>query len=237
MPRTLVGSAARLLFAAGIAGAAILGAGCSDGGTATPPSAATAAAAPPQGTGFDFWVLSLSWSPSYCAIEGEDANRQQCGRTRKLGFVVHGLWPQYDSGWPEFCNSDEPERVPDGLVRDYLDIIPSAGLIGHQWRKHGTCSGLDQRDYLATARSARERVTIPEAFAAPDQDISINPGDVEAAFIAANPGLEANGIAITCDDGFIEEARICMTKALEFQSCAEVDARACKAMDAVMPEP
>ena len=236
MPRPLVGDdAIRAALTAGILLTALVVAGCGEEPAATPPMPAPGT--PDQPSGFDFWVLSLSWSPSYCAIEGEEANRQQCGSGRKLGFVVHGLWPQFEAGWPEFCDSDEPARVPDALVRDYLDIMPSAGLIGHQWRKHGTCSGLSQRDYLAAARTARERVVVPTEFAAPRADLAIDPDRVEAAFIASNEGLPGGGIAVTCDGGFIEEVRICLTTELGFRPCEEVDARACRASSARMPAP
>lgn len=238
MPRPLVGSIFRNVVAAGVAACALLLSACSDeASTASPKSTVSAATRLPTGSGFDFWVLSLSWSPTYCEIEGENASRQQCASGRNLGFVVHGLWPQFESGWPEFCASSEPDRVPDSLVRDYLDIIPSAGLIGHQWRKHGTCSGLDQRGYLATTRAARQRVALPAALSSPESDIRIGADEVEAAFIEVNAGMQGTGIAVTCEAGLIDEVRICMTPSLEFRSCPEVDVRACRAAAARMPAP
>ncbi|CAB3778800.1 Ribonuclease [Paraburkholderia ultramafica] len=41
---------------------------------------------------FDYYVLSLSWSPDYCSGNAQDT--QQCGPTKRFGFVPHGLWPQ-----------------------------------------------------------------------------------------------------------------------------------------------
>ena len=88
---------------------------------------------------FDFYVLALSWSPSYCAAEGPDANPQQCGVDKDYAFIVHGLWPQFEKGYPSRCATRIPDRVPNDLARSMVDIMPSFGLIGHQWRKHGTC--------------------------------------------------------------------------------------------------
>lgn len=193
--------------------------------------------APPQGEGYDFLVLALSWSPSYCRTEGQDANRQQCAAGRNLAFVVHGLWPQFESGWPEFCDHPGPGRVPGSLVRDYLDIMPSAGLMGHQWRKHGSCTGLDQHDYFRLVRAARERVVIPGSFLAPSSAHRLAPDEVEARFIAANPGMKANSIAVACEGRQLSEVRICLTNDLQFRSCPEVDARACRLPQATMPAP
>ncbi|MBX9464757.1 MAG: ribonuclease [Aquamicrobium sp.] len=191
----------------------------------------------PTGDGYDFFVLSLSWSPSYCAAEGPDANRQQCAAGRDHAFVVHGLWPQFESGWPEFCDSAEPARVPDATVQQMLDIMPSAGLVGHQWRKHGSCSGMSQQDYFSVVRAARKRIEVPDRFARMSERVELEPDDVEADFIAANPGMPEDGVAVTCDGRFLREVRICMTKDLEFRPCAEVDARACWMPRALMPAP
>jgi len=191
----------------------------------------------PKGEGYDFFVLSLTWSPSYCEIEGDDANRQQCGEGRALGFVVHGLWPQFEDGWPEFCDHDGPNRVPNALAGQYRDIMPSAGLMGHQWRKHGSCAGVSQEDYFRLVRAAHERVSIPPSYRDPAGDASVAPEAVEEAFIGANPGMKADGIAVSCDGRHLAEVRICLTKDMEFRSCRRVDARACRLPQAAMPAP
>lgn len=186
------------------------------------------------GSGFDFYVLSLSWSPSYCEAEGEDANRQQCASGRPYAFVVHGLWPQYETGYPESCPTDDLE-IADGLLRSLYDLMPSAGLIRHQWKKHGSCTGLSQADYFAALRAAREKVTIPAAYRRLDDYRTVEPGTVERDFLAANGGLPADGAAVTCDRRYLREVRICMTKAFAFRPCPEVDRRACALDRAVMP--
>lgn len=196
----------------------------------------TQATALPQGKGFDFYVLALSWSPSYCEAEGS-ANRQQCGSDADHGFVVHGLWPQFERGYPEHCASREPERVPDRLVQRYLDLMPSAGLIGHQWRKHGSCSGLSQEDYFAVMRAAAETVRIPASFASVTSGKKVDPDAVEQAFLAANAGLTASALAVTCQAGFVRDVRVCLTPDLGFRDCREIDRSACRASSVRMPAP
>lgn len=184
---------------------------------------------------FDFYVLSLSWSPSYCAAEGDHANRHQCGPGRPFAFVVHGLWPQYEHGYPQRCSSSDPDRVPDAVVAQYLDLMPSAGLIGYQWRKHGACTGLGQTDYFARVRAARGKVAVPPEFQNLQAPKTVAPAQVEQAFLKSNPGLSSDGIAVTCDKRYLREVRICLTKDLSFRSCREVDSSACHADKMAMP--
>lgn len=188
----------------------------------------------PAGSGFDFYVLSLSWSPSYCEAEGADANQQQCNRGRPYAFVVHGLWPQFERGYPQDCPTDEAD-VSSETLRGLYDIIPSAGLIRHQWRKHGSCSGLVQSDYFAVLRKARETISVPAEFGKLEQYRTVAPADVEASFRDANSSMPADGIAVTCDERYLREVRICLTKQLDFRSCPEVDRRSCRQSQAVMP--
>ena len=200
-----------------------------DAGPSTPGTGSVTAAA-----GFDFYVLSLSWSPSYCEAEGADANRQQCASGRPFAFVVHGLWPQFEKGYPESCPTDDP-AVGDEMLRGLYDLMPSAGLIRHQWRKHGSCSGLSQEDYFAVLRAARGGVSIPADYRRLDDYRTVDPDAVERDFLAANSGLAAEGIAVTCDRRYLREVRICMTRDLQFRPCPEVDRRACTLDRAVMP--
>lgn len=191
----------------------------------------------PRGEGYDFFVLALSWSPSYCRAEGMQANRHQCASGLDHGFVVHGLWPQFENGWPEYCRHPQPNRVPEALARQMLDLMPSIGLVGHQWRKHGACAGVSQREYFTLLRAAAERVSVPQHFHRPGDARQVDPDAVEQAFIDANAGLPADAIAVTCQQGLLREVRICMDKELEFRACAQVDARGCRLPRALMPPP
>ncbi len=188
---------------------------------------------------FDFYVLSLSWSPSYCTLEGPRANRQQCGSSRPFGFVAHGLWPQNEYGYPSNCSLDGSGSrggyVPRPIISSLSDIMPAAGLVAHEWRKHGSCSGLSQDDYFATLRNAYEAVTIPPALRNVDDDRRVDPALVEKAFIAANPGLTPAGISITCQRNYLQEVRICMSKDLQFRACQQVDRGSCRSHSISLP--
>lgn len=173
---------------------------------------------------FDFYVLSLSWSPTYCATDHRP-DPLQCRDGARHGFVVHGLWPQNESGYPESCPTDEPLRVPRDLAESIHDIMPSLDLIGHEWRKHGTCSGLTQEDYFATTRAAFGKIAIPDELESGGTHLSSRA--IEQAFAAANPGLGERAMAVSCKSGRFAEIRICMTRDLDFRRCAEVDSRGC----------
>jgi ribonuclease T2 len=188
----------------------------------------------PSGAGFDFYVLSLSWSPSYCEAEGENANRQQCEMGRPYAFVVHGLWPQYERGFPADCDTGERD-ISDETLRSLYDLMPSSGLIRHEWRKHGSCSGLSQADYFQVLRMARERIVVPEEFRRLDGYRTLAPRAAEQAFLRSNPGLDADAIAVTCDQRYLRDVRICLTRGLEFRPCPEIDRRACRLDKVVMP--
>nr|WP_255647528.1 ribonuclease T(2) [Ensifer sp. IC4062] len=187
-----------------------------------------AAAPVPIGKGFDFYVLSLSWSPTWCGNNDPAGKSDQCEAGSRRGLIVHGLWPQHENGYPEYCPTRQSDRVPESLGRKYLDLIPSMGLIGHQWRKHGTCSGLSQADYFAVARAARERLTIPPELASTEGSRDLPVPTIEAALIAKNPGMTPETIAVTCEAKLLEEIRICFDKTLKFRACPEVDLQACR---------
>ena len=184
---------------------------------------------------FDFYVLSLSWSPSFCK-ESEERGRssnEQC-RGRPYSFVVHGLWPQYERGFPRDCQVPSP-RLSRELMTSMLDLMPAPGLIYHEWDQHGTCSGLEAQAYFDLIRKARETVKIPESYAAPKTTLTVAPDEVEEAFVKSNPGLSRAAVSVTCGSTRLSEVRICMSKDLKFRDCEEIDRRACRRDKLLMP--
>ena len=184
---------------------------------------------------FDFYVLALSWSPTYCETDGR-GDAEQCGTPDKHGFVVHGLWPQYERGSPEYCEVRD-DWVPESRAAEMADIMPSRNLVFRQWRKHGACSGLNQAAYFETLREAFARVVMPRPLVDPTRDIRVSADALEAAFVSANRGLRRDMLAVRCDAGLVEEVRICLTKRLDFRACPEVDRSGCRQGDLVMPAP
>jgi ribonuclease T2 len=201
------------------------------------PAAQTPATAQPRQRGepgqFDFYLLSLSWSPSFCETASGAARGEQCG-PRPYSFVVHGLWPQYERGFPQNCQYPAP-RLDHRIVDEMLDLMPARRLVYHEWDAHGTCSGLDQREFFDTVRKARARVKIPPQFENPQQPLTVAPDDVVDAFVKANEGLTSSAIMVDCDRTRLREVRICMTRDLQFRDCGASKARSCRSDSLVMP--
>ena len=185
---------------------------------------------------FDFYVLALSWSPSFCQDTEERGRNggQQCSTARPYSFVVHGLWPQYERGFPQRCEVPAP-RLNRELMTSMLDLMPAPRLVYHEWDTHGTCSGLGANAYFDLVRKARETVKIPETYSLPDKALSVAPDEIEEAFVKAHPGLSRSAIAVTCNSTRLSEVRICLSKDLKFRDCPEIDRRACRRDKVLMP--
>jgi ribonuclease T2 len=186
---------------------------------------------------FDFYVLSLSWTPSFCDAAFERAPDRapppECG-PRAVPFVVHGLWPQYEKGFPEFCQQPAP-RLDRNVVSSMLDLMPAPRLIFNEWDKHGTCSGLGSHAYFETVRKARALLKIPDEYLELSQEIMVAPAEVGDAFVKANPGLTRASIAVSCDAKRLTEVRICLDRNLAFHDCAAVEQHSCRREQIVMP--
>ncbi|WP_417259696.1 ribonuclease T2 family protein [Celeribacter sp.] len=182
---------------------------------------------------FDYYVLSLSWSPTWCALEGDARNSPQCDR--ELGWVLHGLWPQYEDGWPSYCHSPvrDPSRSQTAAMED---IMGTAGAAWYQWKKHGRCSGLEAQEYLDLSRAAYEKIKRPSAFMKLPHDIKVPASVIEEAFMNVNEGLDANEITVTCKDYRIQEVRVCMTPDLEPRKCGQDTIRDCTLTDALLQD-
>jgi ribonuclease T2 len=200
------------------------------------PSLAQDKKAGPPGR-FDFYVLALSWSPSFCAARRERPGRRrsdpQCG-ARPFGFVVHGLWPQFEHGYPSYCQVPAP-RLDRSLVDTMLDLMPSRGLIYHEWDRHGTCSGLSPKAYFEAVRKAYAAVNIPPGYRSLAKPTTVTPGAVAAAFLKANPGQSLADMAVGCDRKRLTEVRLCLTADFRFHACPQVAHRSCRRNSLVMP--
>jgi ribonuclease T2 len=142
---------------------------------------------------FAYYLLSLSWSPAFCLSSPGAA---ECQGPRRFGFIVHGLWPQNEQGWPEYC--DVHRTVPDDVVQGMADLMPARGLVDHEWSAHGTCSGLGPAEFFALVRRAYSSVAIPGELSNPTQAIEESPAAIAAAFLRANPRFPVPSIVVTC---------------------------------------
>lgn len=184
---------------------------------------------------FDYYVLSLSWSPTFCALEGDARGNPQCDTGAEFGWVLHGLWPQYEQGWPSYCNS--PARNPSRAETARMaDIMGSGDSAWHQWKKHGRCAGLPPEDYFALARRAYAQVNRPDLLRDLDRAVTLSPSLIEEAFLKVNPDWQPDMLTITCKESRIQEARLCLTPDLQPRRCGTDTIRDC-ALDTALFEP
>lgn len=181
---------------------------------------------------FDYYVLSLSWSPEYCASPAGARNSQQCGEGRRYGFVVHGLWPQYERGWPQDCVPAAP--IDRAIVTRMLPLMPAEKLIEHQWRKHGSCSGLDPSAYFQLVEKAFLGFRIPDSLRQPLKEITFTPNDLRQRILAANPGYPRGSVALACSGRYLSEVRICLTKDLQPRECSSSVRDTCRAESMIL---
>jgi ribonuclease T2 len=189
---------------------------------------AQSASPPPVATEpFDFYVMTLSWSPGFCDTGGDAKSPEQCAVGSGEGFVVHGLWPDNSrSEDPAYCDQSAP--ISDAALALTRGVYPSEGLAAYEYRKHGTCTGLSAEDYFTSVRYLRDQLVIPDMLKAPHERLKSSPQDIQQAFIAANANLRADNMAITCRDGELEEVRFCVSRDLKaFALCPKVSGHTC----------
>jgi ribonuclease T2 len=180
--------------------------------------AGAAQARSPQAAGaqFDYYAVALSWSPSYCASRNDP---EQCATGRQFGFVLHGLWPQYETGYPENCSD---QKLPEDVRQKYTRLYPSPTLIGHEWRKHGTCSGLAPAAYFDLSARLTSQLAIPLPYRKPATPLRTTHAQLYSAFKSANPALAKDGVLPFCAGGgrFLREVHACHDKAGSSRSCS-----------------
>ena len=182
---------------------------------------------------FDYYVMALSWSPNWCSLEGDARGSEQCEDGTGHGWILHGLWPQYHQGWPSYCPTAKAPP-PRRMTAEMADIMGTSGLAWHQWKKHGTCAGLEAEDYYALSREAFGKINRPEVLRKLKDQVSLPATLIEEAFLQENPELEPDGITITCKSGHIQEARICLSKTLSPVPCGRDVVKDCRLKDALL---
>ncbi len=185
---------------------------------------------------FDYYALVLSWSPSFC-LDGHGSD-PQCTAKRPYAFVVHGLWPQYDKGWPSDCGTGREPRVPDRIVSDVIDTIPTEKLMNHEWQAHGTCSGLGMRGYFDLTRKLYKSITIPAKYSNLASPLDVTVPELRSDILKANPQLKPSMIAIDCGkNGRLKEIHFCYSKDGVPTACGrnEIQGKMCRADTVTLP--
>ena len=178
-------------------------------------------------TGFDFYLLNLSWSPDFCLTH---PTAIECAT--HATFVLHGLWPENNDGtYPENCSSAPGPADPS----QYKDIYPDPGLLQHEWKTHGTCSGLGPDDFFSTARTAFHSVSIPPTLSKITSQISLPPDQILNLFTEANAAIPRSSLALTCGNNYLTAVEVCLDKTLHPISCASI--RTCRANTVRIPPP
>jgi ribonuclease T2 len=175
---------------------------------------------------YDYLTLVLSWSPTFCAEQDNSGrDNSQCNGSRPYAFVLHGLWPQNNNGWPESCATASKPWVPKEVIDSLSDIMPSRALVIHEYRKHGTCSGLDAREYFTLARKLYTSIRVPESYIQLRQQIVTSIPSVKQEFLQANSHLTADMLAVSCTRGGstprLQEVRICFDRTGKPRSCGD----------------
>jgi ribonuclease T2 len=186
-----------------------------------------AQSAPTASQPFDYYLLNLSWSPEFCYSHRD---KPECAQ--HLAFVLHGLWPQNTDGtYPQNC-SDAPGPANPA---QYADIYPDPGLLQHEWKTHGTCSGLSPDAFFTAARQAMQSVKIPPTLSGLDHQISLPPGQILGLFTTTNSDIPSASLALSCGNNYLTAVEVCLDKKLSPTSCGPI--RSCRANTVRIPPP
>jgi ribonuclease T2 len=183
---------------------------------------------------FDFYVLSMSWSPRPCASDIAIYEEDLC-RDGGHGFDFTGLTPRYIQGAPTSCPTPFPTRLTAATLIAVHDLMPRS-LAVEQWTARGVCTGLDPDGYFELAREALATVAVPPELRRPGVADKLTPRQIEDAFVSANPGLMADDVSVQCRQGVFTGVKVCLTRDLAFRPCGEVRLSSCQGGTLDIPE-
>jgi ribonuclease T2 len=191
------------------------------------PRAAAFAEQPNGAQPFDYYLLNLSWSPEFCYSH---PNATECASHPT--FVLHGLWPQNTDGtYPQNCSTAPGPTDPS----QYADIYPDAGLLQHEWRTHGTCSGLAPDAFFTAARAAFQSFAVPPTLAQLNRQISLSPAQILNLVTQSNPKIPSSSLALSCGNNYLTAIEVCLNKTGQPTPCGPI--RSCRANTVRIPPP
>lgn len=132
----------------------------------------------PADNGYQYLVYSVTWQPSFCKLKPETVG---CDQPLQK-FLTHGIWPYSDgtsqktNRHPAFCNTSPSCKstaeceISDGALDQIVQNPQIAELVTaepkqmfqHEWKKHGTCSGMSEKDYFSDIVNLRKVVIYDE---------------------------------------------------------------------------
>jgi len=163
------------------------------------------------------YVLAVNWQPAFCETV---PNTRECRGQRENSFeathfTLHGLWPQPRSN--EYCDVSQrdiwasrdgrwhdlpPLDLTISQRRDLDEVMPGSqsGLDRHEWTKHGTCYGADQREYVSDSLDLMLALNTSEVVDLFAGNIGrrITLDQVRAAFDASFGPGSGERVAMTC---------------------------------------
>ncbi len=177
---------------------------------------------------YDFVILALSWSPTYCASSVRRGQTDQCQNPANRGFVVHGFWPQSRDGARLRCAEGRAD-FSKALFERALQVFPDLDLAEKQFQRHGECFEFSPDSYLDVTAQARSKIVVPDFLRALDRPLSIAPEEIRSAFANSNSGLSRDSISVSCRKSTLVEVLICMKSDLSgFEPCPQVVRRTCR---------
>ena len=193
---------------------------------------------------YDYLMLSQHWLPSMClGLEaGYDSTvthqaGARCTSETSSVLAIHGLWPNYQAGFPQCCGSAlplDPQAVrawpedlrarlqaqqPDPTTSDFDAAI--CEIYNHEWQKHGTCF-VDTVDTDADARSYFEvGIELADRLARPTVQLNAWAGSTRRR--AEIEALYPKAVQVLCDsrqEDRLLEIHTCWSRELEMVDCA-----------------
>jgi ribonuclease T2 len=184
---------------------------------------------------FDFYLMSFTIAPSFCALSARYAEKQECragtdAAYRAMPLTVHGLWPNRErvsvNLQPQYCAGPRLDSLSPALRGKLTQVMPGVadGLDRYEWRRHGVCTGLTAEAYFSAVVRLAEQADATIGAVLRDGGMlghEVKVDDLLAAVAAKDASLAA-AMIVSCrfprEDGsgpsraYVQEIRLVLSK-------------------------